>query len=114
MKKSFFLIAYLVIFFLGLSAVSFAATKEVLDNGLTILVKEDHAHPIVTVHANVSAGLSSEGEYLGCGISHFVEHMLFKGTSKRKADDIEHEVKSYGGAINASTNLPEGTPGESA
>ena len=53
----------------------------------------------------LNAGLSQEAEYAGSGISHFVEHMLFKGTPKRKPGQIEEEVKSYGGAINGTTGL---------
>ncbi len=57
----------------------------------------------------MAAGLSSEGSYAGCGISHFIEHMLFKGTSGRKPGDIEKEVKAFGGTINAWTGLDSTT-----
>ncbi|MCQ9206634.1 MAG: insulinase family protein [Omnitrophica bacterium] len=80
-------------------------TKEILNNGLTVLIKEEHSHAVVTVMATVVAGLSSEKKYVGTGISHFVEHMAFKGTEKRKPGSIEEEVKSMGGGINASTGL---------
>jgi zinc protease len=80
-------------------------TKEVLDNGLTVLIKEEHSHPLVTIQVTVGAGLSSEGSLAGTGISHFVEHMIFKGTSKRKPGDVEKEVKSYGGEIRGWTGL---------
>jgi zinc protease len=80
-------------------------SKRVLDNGTTVLLKEMHAHPIVTVMVTVRAGLSSEGGYAGSGISHFVEHMLFKGAGERGPGEIEREVKSYGGVINATTGL---------
>jgi len=80
-------------------------TKEVLDNGLTVIVKEQRANPVVSVMATVDAGLSSEGAYAGTGISHFIEHTLFKGTAKRKPGDIEEEVKSFGGNMGAWTGL---------
>lgn len=82
-----------------------SVTKEILDNGLTVLIKEEHAHAVVTVMATLVAGLSSEEKYAGTGISHFVEHMAFKGTEKRPPGSIEEEVKSMGGVINASTGL---------
>ncbi|MGB2705848.1 MAG: pitrilysin family protein [Candidatus Omnitrophota bacterium] len=84
-------------------------SKHVLDNGLTVIIKEEHSNPIVSVLATVDAGLSSEGAYTGTGISHFVEHTLFKGTSKRKPGEIEEEVKSFGGTINAWTGLDSTT-----
>lgn len=86
-----------------------SASKNILDNGLTVIIKEEHAHPVVSIVATVDAGLSSEGEYAGTGISHFIEHTIFKGTSRRKPGDIEEEVKSFGGTINAWTGLDSAT-----
>jgi len=80
-------------------------SREILDNGLTVLVKEDHSLPIVSIEARFRIGSASEGEFLGSGISHFVEHMLFKGTPKRGPGDIEREIKSYGGNINGFTSF---------
>ncbi|MEE9499819.1 MAG: pitrilysin family protein [Candidatus Omnitrophota bacterium] len=80
-------------------------TKENLENGLTVLIKEEHSHPLVTIQVTVDAGLSSEDVYSGTGISHFIEHMIFKGTPTRKPGDIEKEVKSYGGEIRGWTGL---------
>jgi len=84
-------------------------SKRILDNGLTIIVKEEHANPVVSIMATVDAGLSSEGAYAGTGISHFIEHTLFKGTAERKPGDIEKEVKSFGGTMNAWTGLDSAT-----
>ena len=86
-----------------------SVTKEILPNGLTVMVKEEHAHPIVTILATVGAGLSSEGTNAGSGISHLLEHMIFKGTSERAPGQIEEEIKSYGGMINATTGLDSAT-----
>jgi len=79
--------------------------KQVLDNGLTVVIKEDHALPIVSIEARFRIGSASEGRFLGSGISHFVEHMLFKGTPTRPHSQIEKEVKSYGGTINGYTSF---------
>ncbi|MBL7158704.1 MAG: insulinase family protein [Candidatus Omnitrophica bacterium] len=79
--------------------------KEVLDNGLTVVALRESGQPLVTIRLMLAAGLSSEGEYLGTGISHFIEHMAFQGTVKRSSGAVEKEVKSYGGTINASTSL---------
>ena len=80
-------------------------TKQVLDNGLAVVIKEDHALPIVSIEARFRIGSASEGGFLGSGISHFVEHMLFKGTPTRPHSQIEKEVKSYGGTINGYTSF---------
>ncbi|SVE34978.1 uncharacterized protein METZ01_LOCUS487832, partial [marine metagenome] len=51
----------------------------VLDNGLTVIVREDHSAPVVSAQAWARTGSIHEGEWLGAGLSHILEHMLFKG-----------------------------------
>jgi zinc protease len=79
-------------------------TKTVLDNGLTVVVKEVHSAPIVAVDIWVGAGARNEPPELA-GISHFFEHMLFKGTQKRKVGEIGKAIQSVGGYLNAATSL---------
>ncbi|OVE76203.1 hypothetical protein BVX97_02095 [bacterium E08(2017)] len=74
-----------------------------LDNGMTCLVKEDHSAPVVSIQFWIGTGAIHEQEYLGCGISHAIEHMIFKGTEKRKPGDISKEISNAGGRINAYT-----------
>lgn len=81
------------------------ASKHLLDNGLTVLIREMPASPVVSVYALVKTGSATEGEYLGTGISHFLEHMLFKGTTMRKVGEIADEVQAVGGSINAATSM---------
>ncbi|MFC1576564.1 M16 family metallopeptidase [Candidatus Omnitrophota bacterium] len=81
--------------------------KEILENGLTVLIGEEHASPIVSIVLSVGAGLSTEGEYAGSGITHFIEHMIYKGTAEMVPGQIEKEVKSYGGTTNAWTGLDD-------
>ena len=80
-----------------------AVSEKTLDNGLFILTKEGPPQGLVAINVKVKAGSSLEEEYLGSGISHLIEHMLFKGTRTRGPGAIEKEVKSYGGSINGST-----------
>ena len=80
------------------------AQKHVLDNGLIVIIKEDHSSPLVAVEARVRVGSANEGEFAGSGVSHFVEHMLFKGTASRRVGEIEKEIKSYGGTISGFTS----------
>ena len=75
-----------------------------LDNGLTVVWEEDHRQPLVAIEARILGGLRGEGSFLGTGITHFIEHMLFKGTPSRPPGTIEQEVRRYGGTINAFTS----------
>ncbi len=82
-----------------------AVSKKVLDNGLVILAKASDPRDLAAIDIQIKVGSSLEGEYLGSGISHFVEHLLFKGTRTRKQGDIEREMKSLGGFLNAGTSM---------
>ena len=75
------------------------------ENGLTLLVREDRSAPVVSVQAWVGTGSIHEGRWLGSGISHFVEHMLFKGTERRAVGEIAREAHELGGRMNAYTSL---------
>ena len=79
--------------------------KFVLPNGLTVILRQDRSVPVVSLQAWVETGSIHEGSFLGSGLSHFVEHMLFKGTEQRYSDDIAREVSSMGGQINAYTSF---------
>ena len=81
--------------------------KVVLDNGLTLLVREDHSAPVVSAQAWVRAGSITEGPWMGAGISHVLEHMLFKGTTTRGVSAIAHEVEAKGGHMNAYTSFEQ-------
>ena len=76
-----------------------------LDNGLTLIVREDHSAPVVSVQAWAMAGSIHEGRWLGAGLSHVLEHMLFKGTTTRPGSRIDQEVQEAGGYMNAYTSF---------
>lgn len=76
-----------------------------LPNGLTVLFKEDHSAPVSSVQLWVKTGSIHEAENLGSGLSHFLEHMLFKGTEKRAGREISSLVQANGGYINAYTTF---------
>src|SRR3954466_14354281 len=76
-----------------------------LDNGLVIIMREDKSAPVVSVQAWCKAGSIDEGKWLGSGMSHMLEHMLFKGTSTRGAGRIDQEVQDVGGYMNAYTSF---------
>ena len=81
------------------------AAKHVLPNGLTLLVQEDHSAPVASVQAWVATGSIHEGAWLGAGLSHLLEHMLFKGTATRSTNAIAQAVQDEGGYINAYTSF---------
>ncbi len=81
------------------------ARKHVLPNGLTILLQEDHSSPVVSVQAWVHTGSIHEGVHEGAGLSHLLEHMLFKGTETRTTNEIAQSVQDEGGTINAYTSF---------
>src|SRR6266516_1547435 len=76
-----------------------------LDNGLTLIIGEDHSAPVVSAQAWCMTGSVHEGRWLGAGLSHVLEHMLFKGTSTRPAARIDQEVQEAGGYMNAYTSF---------
>ena len=78
--------------------------RVVLENGTICLIKEDRSAPVVAVQVWVGTGAIHEQEYLGAGLSHAMEHMIFKGTPKRKVGDITREINDVGGKINAYTS----------
>ncbi len=76
-----------------------------LENGLTIIVREDHSAPVVSAQAWCMSGSIHEGKWLGAGLSHVLEHMLFKGTTTRPGSRIDQEVQEAGGYMNAYTSF---------
>ena len=84
-----------------------SARKTILDNGLTLLVKEDHSAPVVSAQAWCRAGSITEGRWMGAGLSHVLEHMLFKGTTTRGVAQIAQEIEDKGGYINAYTSFQQ-------
>ncbi|MBM3215242.1 insulinase family protein [Candidatus Poribacteria bacterium] len=74
-----------------------------LENGVTLLLVEDRRAPIFSLHVTVRAGTIHEGEWLGTGISHFLEHVIDDGTAKRSREEIDDLVETLGNVSNAYT-----------
>ena len=77
-----------------------------LDNGLEVVLEENHAAPVVAFQAWVKVGSADEPPEMA-GIAHVFEHMLFKGTKRRGVGQIAREVEGSGGEINAWTSHDE-------
>ncbi|HXY15315.1 MAG TPA: pitrilysin family protein [Terriglobales bacterium] len=76
--------------------------REVLPNGLTIITEQMQHIRSVSIGIWVKTG-SRDEDLQWNGISHFVEHMVFKGTKHRSAEDIARQVDSIGGNMDAFT-----------
>ena len=81
------------------------ATRHTLPNGLTLILDPDHAAPVISVQAWVASGSIHEGRHLGSGLSHFLEHMVFKGTRDFSSEGLAQAVQAGGGHWNAYTTF---------
>lgn len=79
--------------------------RTVLANGLTVILKRDTSAALASVQVWVKTGSVHEDAHLGAGLSHYLEHMLFKGTARRAGREISAAVQAHGGYINAYTTF---------
>ena len=76
-----------------------------LRNGMTVLIREDHASRVVSTQILVKAGSIYEGKYSFAGISHYLEHVVSGGSTRSFTEEEAQKVlKSLGGASNAYTS----------
>ncbi len=76
---------------------------ETLENGCRMVIEEDHSRPVAAFRIYVGVGAVFEGEYLGAGISHFIEHTVSEGTATRTGEQIDTTLEELGNASNAYT-----------
>lgn len=81
-------------------------TKYQLKNGLTVILSPMHKSPVVSVQAWVRTGSADEQKNEE-GISHFIEHLVFKGTRKFQTGEIAQAVEGSGGELNAYTSFDQ-------
>ena len=77
-----------------------------MDNGLKVILEENKSAPVVALQIWVKVGSADERDE-EAGMCHFVEHMLFKGTERRKVREAAKEIESLGGTINAYTSYDQ-------
>jgi len=82
-----------------------SATTTTLPSGLTLILDPDPQAPVISVQAWVETGSIHEGNKMGAGISHLLEHMLFKGTSSYTTEELAQAVQGAGGQWNAYTSF---------
>jgi zinc protease len=90
-----------------------AVREEVLDNGLRVLVQEVHTAPLASVWCWYKVGSKDEGPGL-TGVSHWVEHMNFKGTTNIPREKIKGIIEQFGGYWNGYTWIDQTTYTETA
>jgi len=74
-----------------------------LDNGLVVLLKQSKRLPLVSIQTWVKVGSIYEDDKNN-GISHFLEHLVFKGTKKYSVEQISKTLERYGAILNAGTS----------
>ena len=87
--------------------------EEVLENGLKVLIREEHTAPLASVWCWYKVGSKDEGPGL-TGVSHWVEHMNFKGTTNIPRDQVKGIIEQYGGSWNGYTWIDQTTYLETA
>jgi zinc protease len=87
--------------------------EEVLENGLKVLIQEVHTAPLASVWCWYKVGSKDEGPGL-TGVSHWVEHMNFKGTTNIPRDQVKGIIEQFGGSWNGYTWIDQTTYLETA
>jgi zinc protease len=87
--------------------------EEVLENGLKVLIQEVHTAPLASVWCWYRVGSKDEGPGL-TGVSHWVEHMNFKGTTNIPRDQVKGIIEQFGGSWNGYTWIDQTTYLETA
>jgi zinc protease len=90
-----------------------ALRSATLDNGLKVLVREEHTAPLASVWCWYKVGSKDEPPGL-TGVSHWVEHMNFKGTTNIPRDQVKGIIEQFGGAWNGYTWIDQTTYLETA
>ena len=81
------------------------ASIHTLDNGLRVILDADTAAPVISTQIWVATGSIHEGDFIGAGISHLLEHMVFKGTKSYTGEELSQTVQAAGGQWNAYTTF---------
>ena len=87
--------------------------EQVLDNGLKVLIQEEHTAPLASVWCWYKVGSKDEGSGV-TGVSHWVEHMNFKGTTNIPRDQVKGIIEQFGGSWNGYTWIDQTTYLETA
>lgn len=101
MFKRIFITSCVLVFAIAVQAADFIVQK--LPNGQTLIVQEVKNNPVVTLDTWVKTGSVNETD-ANSGVSHFLEHLFFKGSKKHPAGEFDRILESKGAIINAATS----------
>lgn len=99
--KNFIVVFVMFLFTIAVYAGDFTVQK--LANGQTVIVQEIHNNPIVTIDTWIRTGSINEDD-TDNGISHFLEHLFFKGTKIHPTGEMDRILESKGAVVNAATS----------
>ena len=107
-RSHLFIVPLIILILLGGVQLSFSKGPRqfTMENGLKVILEENRATPVVALQVWVKVG-SAEEKDEEAGMCHFIEHMLFKGTERRKVREGAKEIESLGGTINAYTSYDQ-------
>ena len=97
------LIIVLIMFLCAIVVNAADFTVQKLPNGQTVVVQEIHNNPIVTIDTWIKTGSINENDSNN-GISHFLEHLFFKGTKIHPTGEMDRILESKGAIVNAATS----------
>jgi len=104
-KRSLLTVLFLVfVCQLSHGQIEFPVEKHVLDNGMTVLISEDHSAPVVSYQMWFNVGSKNERPGI-TGISHLCEHMMFKGSKNIAPEEHARIIQANGGIDNAGTSF---------
>ena len=101
--KIFFILTVILVWGIGSSSSKDRFHQFTMKNGLKVILEENRTAPVVALQIWVKVGSGDEKDD-EAGICHLIEHMLFKGTEKRKVREMAREIESLGGYVNAYTS----------
>src|SRR5574344_1212579 len=101
MKKFFVLFLALFFTLTTVNAEDFSVFK--LDNGQTVIIEEVKNNPIVTIDTWIKTGSINEDD-TNNGVSHFLEHLFFKGKKNHEPGEFDNILESKGAVTNAATS----------
>lgn len=102
MKKTLFTLSFLCSILLTIQAQNIEYVEYELDNGLKVILHEDHSTPIVAVSVMYHVGSKNENPDR-TGFAHFFEHLLFEGSENIARGEFDKYIQNAGGTNNANT-----------
>ena len=101
--KKFAILVFIIFLSISQSVFALDYSTYKLDNGQTVIIKEVHDNPIVTIDTWIKTGSVNENDKNN-GLAHFLEHLFFKGTTKHPTGEFDKILETKGAVTNAATS----------